>query len=121
MINMFTQGLDLRSSLVRLAEEITRGGPGSLEANERFMNTIGEVANLEESLEALGMSDNYAFVYATNMGKLIEGGDFCSVTETRSEENILSLADTPSEKCRAHGRVLAAAVGQLGRERARYI
>lgn len=85
------------------------------------MNTIGEVANLEDSLEALAMSDNYVFVYATNMGKLIESGNFCSVTETRSEENILSLAETPSEKSRVHGRVLMAAVGLLCRERQRHI
>lgn len=44
------------------------------------MNTIGEVAVLEDSLEALALSETYVFVFATNMTKLIEGGDFCSVT-----------------------------------------
>lgn len=118
---MFTQGLELRTSLVRLAEEIVRGGAGGLEANERFRSMISEVGNLEESLEALALSDTYVFVYASNMLKIIENGDFCSITETRSEENILSLTDTPSQKSRSHGRVLQAVVGQLGRERPRYI
>jgi hypothetical protein len=82
---------------------------------------IAEVGNLDESLEAMALSDTYVFVYATNMIKLMENGDFCSITETRSEENILSLADSPSQKSRNHGRVLAAAVAQLGRDRPRYV
>jgi hypothetical protein len=119
---MYSQNGELRSALVRLAEEIVRGGPGGPEANERFRSMIGEVSNLEESLEALPLSDAYVFVYATNMLKLIESGEFCSITETRSEENILTLAESPSQKSRTHGRVLAAAVGQLqGREKPRYI
>jgi len=31
------------------------------------------------------------FVYATNMIKLIENGEFCIISETRSEENIINL------------------------------
>ena len=41
---------------------------------------ISEVGNLEESLEALALSDTYVFVYASNMLKIIENGDFCSIT-----------------------------------------
>lgn len=118
---MFTQG-ELRSALVQLANQIMQGGAGGLEANDRFRSMICEPSNLEESLEALALSEAYLFVYASNMLRLIESGEFCSITETRSEENILTLTDTPSQKSRTHGRILAAAVTQLlARERPSYI
>ena len=64
----------MKTALVALAEEIVNGGPNGLEANDRFRTTINEINNLGECLKALALSDQYVFVYTTNMIKLIENG-----------------------------------------------
>lgn len=61
----------MRTALVALAEEIVMGGPNGPEANDRFKTTINELNNLGECLKTLALSDQYVFVYATNMIKLI--------------------------------------------------
>ena len=98
----------MRTALVALAEDIVRGGPTGPEANDRFRTTINELNNLGECLKTLALSDQYVFVYATNMIKLIENGEFCIITETRSEENIVNLAETPSQKSKIYGQIVMA-------------
>lgn len=61
----------MRAVLVKLAEEIIQGGQNGLTANDKFQQLVNEHANLEESLLALTSSDNYIFVYCSNMIKLI--------------------------------------------------
>lgn len=53
---MYSQSMEIRSALVRLADEIVKGGQNGLEANERFRMMISEPVNLEDSLEALSLS-----------------------------------------------------------------
>ncbi len=57
-----------------------KGGERGLEANQQFKNLINEVRNLGECLYAINRSDNYAFVYCTNMIKLIESGEFSIIS-----------------------------------------
>jgi hypothetical protein len=103
----------MRTALVALAEEIVRGGSNGPSANDRFKAMINEISNLAESLEAMNLSDTYIFVYATNMIKLIESGEFCIITETRSEENIVNMTESPSPKSKIYGQIVMAMAYQL--------
>jgi len=61
----------MQNTLMNLAEEVIRGGERGPQANLHFRSLINEVRNLDQCLFCLKHSDNFAFVYCSNMIKLI--------------------------------------------------
>lgn len=51
-------------------------------------------------------NDGMLFVYCTNMIKLIENAEFCIISETRSEENIVNMVEGCSQKSKTYGHIL---------------
>lgn len=113
----------MQTVLLRLSEEILGGGQRGLEANAQFRQLINEVSNLESCLKAMQESDAVLFVYCSNMIKLVETGEYSIVSETRSEENILSMVEGSSQKAKTYGHILMTLAQTLLRksERPSYI